>query len=225
MAIASKKLEWWRLMFKINTIPKYASSVFEGEGLATRRDVDWWIDLFIIDMIIRPLVKKEKFDEWRLHRRWAQDESGHICSLLVKCSPGMAKKLVRAIEQSKYFKILKKSKTFFRDFDCLIQPPNADEFPDEITACWPIFMQGVSTFFLAYIEELHKKLKDQKVEKPTTASTLVGYRSYYKEMNGYLGSHWHWYGCHAFFHHINAIFGYEHLQVQFREYTGMVGNV
>ena len=190
-----------------------------GQKELTRHDVHWWLDLFIFDNIFRYVLKKEadNITAWRLHRRWTTDATGHACSLYCLCDKETALYIQKSIARSKFFKMLQSS-WYFRAFEHKIED-FSDEWPKALRKSWPLFAQGLSEFFLEY-------MRDSKVVGGRKAcKSLLDYQPHYETMLKDMNKDWYWFGRHAFFHHINGMFAYEHLQISFVELGGIVGSV
>jgi hypothetical protein len=82
-------------------------------------------------------------------------------------------------------------------------------WPASVRNSWPYFIMGVSLMWLELVE--------QTVD-PHELASRRGIRDrleYYKEMNERITALWRQVGRHALFHHINAIYGYEPLEILF----------
>jgi len=90
----------------------------------------------------------------------------------------------------------------------------------ELQKSWPYYINGVSQMLL----ELMRHLKTQvpgKMPSITSNPPLNEVESFYIDLNNRLMAAWQNEGSHAFFHHINALFGHVPLIAQPRTITGM----
>jgi hypothetical protein len=174
---------------------------------------DFSIHSLIADRILRTVIDQHR-DEitlWRFHRRAARDSAGHRFSLLFLSSDDAAQQIhqeiisnpltVRLISQSTILSIDLANK---QSADTgLIAATSDPSWSLEIQRSWPYFIQGLSESWLELIAQIRRN-NSNAGEVPE-----AGLLEYYQRLNKTLSAQWTEHGRHAYFHHTNAIFGYE----------------
>lgn len=189
-----------------------------------------WIDIFIIDKIIREVICKKKVDIqlWRIHRRWKNDGSGHEFTLDCFTKEQTANSIEKLIRESEPFKILQENSLLADDLNKVPNGKNihdiADDestiaWPEELKRSWPYYINGCCKMFLDLIELLRNSSHTDVEEKG-----ISKLESFYTEINNRLIKVWQEHGSHAFFHHINAIFGYEPLLAKPSGFYGILAS-
>ena len=175
---------------------------------------DFSLHPLIAQKILRPVLQNPKLELplWRFHRRAAPDEAGHQFSFIFFSDHHTATKVFNQIEASPLItQLLSESvlKTvIFTDKDSDnelgIESTSDPAWPMEIQQSWPWFIMGVSQSWLSLISAVEEN------EAPLVAQANVQQmRNYYENVNKKLSEQWTRFGRHAYFHHINALFGYE----------------
>lgn len=189
-----------------------------------------WIDIFIIDKIIREVICKKKVDIqlWRIHRRWKNDGSGHEFTLDCFTKEQTANSIEKLIRESEPFKILQENSLLADDLNKVPNGKNihdiaVDEstrgWPMELKKSWPYYIQGCCEMLLYLIESLNNKIQNDVDKKD-----ISKIESFYTELNNRLNIIWQHHGSHAFFHHLNAIFGYAPLLAEPRSFDGILAS-
>lgn len=179
-----------------------------------------WIDIFIIDKIIREVICKKKVDIqlWRIHRRWKNDGSGHEFTLDCFTKEQTANSIEKLIRESEPFKILQENSLLADDLNKVPNGKNVHDIADdestrgwplELKKAWPYYINGCCRMLLYLIEYLSK-------DKQIDGKNISKIENCYTKINNELTSIWQNNGSHAFFHHINAIFGYEPVILKMR---------
>lgn len=187
----------------------------------------WWLDLFVVDRLFREILSsnRERISLWRFHRRAGKDNSGHQLTLFCYMSEEDSKLINNVIQKSSTLKILK-DKGYLRDFlyeegGKDIENSSDGTWSIEIQKSWPYFIEGVSEMLLVIIDVIRISVADDlgfhtPLEDPNDIERL------YTKVNERLISLWQSEGSHAFFHHINALFGYTPLLAQPRNLAGFL---
>lgn len=183
-------------------------------GWPDNQEPKTWVDIFIIDRIVRDVISKKKseIDLWRIHRRWVRDERGH--ELRLDCFSGeeTGSLMEELIRENGCFKILKDNNLLAKDLAKGTGGSNIHDIADDISTrnwpmelkkSWPYYIQGCSKLFLYLIEFLTGSIQADFDDKD-----ISKIESYYTKLNNRISEIWQRDGSHAFFHHINAIFGY-----------------
>lgn len=184
---------------------------------------NWWIDIFLIDKLFRDILAKHRDDLelWRFHRRADDDDAGHQLSLLGYTEENISKSIEEIISKHESIKILLDNNLLKEnlkvELDARIEATSDGSWPIELQRSWPYFIMGVSEMILDLIGQL--KSAEIQIEDKTEISDV---KKYYIGLNERLTAVWHNEGSHAFFHHINALFGYIPLIVRPRQVSGFM---
>lgn len=173
-----------------------------------------WVDIFIIDRIVRDVISKKESELklWRIHRRSARDERGHELTLDCFTIEETGSLIEELIRENDSFKILKDNNLLAEDLVKGTGGSNIHDIADDISTrdwqmelkkSWPYYIQGCSKLFLYLIEFLKGNIQADFDDK-----NISKIESFYTELNNRISEIWQKHGSHAFFHHINAIFGY-----------------
>ena len=175
----------------------------------------FFLDLAVIDLLLWPamkarLVRPGLIKQWRFHRRYEDDKTGHQLSLIVKTNPDVARTLFDNVHEQDYFKWMEDDgliiETSFIDKGKRHRSDVADPgWPRELQDSWGFFAQGASKFLAILVDNI----VDGRF--PTGANEIV---DLYCNVEVTLGDIWSRYGQHAFFHHISAMFGYMPLVIK-----------
>jgi len=180
---------------------------------------DFSKNLILAHEVLAPLLTRHS-DEillWRFHRRAARDAAGHQFSFIFYSTPEAARAIYADISSNPVVKELLKSGDLVAvKLDDTTRPQRATisatsdhNWPASIQKSWPYFIMGVSLMWL--------DLAEQTVDPHELASRrgIWDRLEYYKEITSRITALWKQVGRHAFFHHINAIYGYEPLEILF----------
>lgn len=180
---------------------------------------DFTVDLLLAHAVVGPVLKAHSrdIDWWRFHRRAARDPAGHRFSFLFYAEPAVAAEIFAAISGRR---ILQEtldadwvvsvdyddpSQSHQRDIEALSDP----NWSPAMQRNWPYFIMGVSSLWLALIDDLMGSESDADTEMDLTAR-MEAYRAVASELNAL----WYEEGQHALLHHLNAIFGYEPIRIR-----------
>lgn len=196
---------WWYARFKMDW----------GDG----RRADFSQNLIIAHEVISPLLVRysDEIGLWRFHRRASHDEAGHQFSFIFYTTPDAARRVFEYIGGAPVVKGLLESGDLLKlILDDPARPQRASiaatsdpNWPDSIQNSWPYFIMGVSLMWLDLLEQTVDP--DEIASQPGISVRL----DYYREVNDELTALWKRVGRHAMFHHINAIYGYEALELVF----------
>lgn len=180
---------------------------------------DFSQNLIIAHEVVAPMLVRysDEIVLWRFHRRAARDEAGHQFSFIFYAAPAAAQNIFNEIRASTLVEDLLNSGDLIelrlddpsRPQKASIAATSDSNWPETIQNSWPYFIMGVSLMWLDLLEQL---------VDPGRISSLQGISErldYYKDANEELTDLWKQTGRHALFHHINAIYGYEPLELVF----------
>ena len=85
-------------------------------------------------------------------------------------------------------------------------------WPTIIQKSWPYFIMGVSQTWLGMISQ-----KADELGEDVSGATLYAYEKLYRRVAESVDEMWRHDGRHAFFHHLNALFGYKPLVIYERK--------
>ncbi len=188
-------MKWHGFLFKIST----------SEGQAP----EWWVDIFLADTIVRHLLSEHGADItiWRVHRRAANDDIGHKFTFFAYVEDEVAEVLRQAVTEHESLRLLRDT-GLLKEYSNNEIGPNIDStsdpnWPKEIKRAWPYFIQGVSHMILDLVAQLR-----EQIDSSDDVSEIAQAKRVYSEVHQQLCTLWQLEGSHAFFHHINALFGY-----------------
>ena len=180
---------------------------------------DFSQNLIIAREVIAPLLIRHdgKIMLWRFHRRAAHDEAGHQFSFIFYATPAAAKAVYDDIRADSVVEALQSSGDLIelklddpavprRNGIAGASDPN---WPQSIQNSWPYFIMGVSLMWLDLVAQ------SVDVDELDVRSTIPARLGYYREVHDRITRLWKQVGRHALFHHINAIYGYEPLEITF----------
>ena len=189
----------------------------QWENQSERADFSW--HPMIADRILRPVIETHSraMPLWRFHRRAAADAAGHQFSFIFYGTPETAAEIRDAVESNDLVHRLLKTgilKTvIFSDgqSDGVSEKEATSDpaWPPEVQRSWPYFIMGVSQSWLDQIAQLRQSFPGSSENSNPDHGDLETLLEYYMVLNDRLNSQWTRYGRHAYFHHINALFGYE----------------
>jgi hypothetical protein len=183
----------------------------------------WWIDLFLFDTIVREclIANAKDIDIWRIHRRGQDDATGHKFSFLYYSSKEVFKTIESSITDHGVVKVLQKA-NFLRDLSHVeigakIEATSDNKWPLPLQKTWPYYIMGVSQMALELVDNLR--------HSPRPAYDVVSINdceTYYTLIMNRFIEVWQNWGSHAFFHHINAVFGFMPVVAQPRQVSGVL---
>ena len=190
---------WWYARFRI--------AWPEGE------EPDWSMGALIADRVVAPVLKTERgsIELWRFHRRAVRDQAGHAFSFIFYATPESAQRIYQAIECSPQLDALRADQSVvwvgFDDTSSVARPAVKDvsdpAWPEIIQQSWPQYIMGASQMWLELVQAL--AATEDKVHKDE--------RAHYHAVQDQLDQLWADEGRHVFLHHLNALFGYQPIQI------------
>lgn len=206
IAEAKQNHYWWYARFKF----------IWDENSET---VDFSKNLIIAHQLINPVLRdnNENIELWRFHRRAARDKAGHQFSFIFYATPETARQVFAQIENhsliSKLIEhhILEQIKL---DNPDIPKRPHIEDTSDKswsknLQQSWPYYIMGISVMWL---DLLNREIDENKL---ASHPSIPAQMEYYQSVNAVLTRLWKEQGKHAFYHHINAIFGYEPMEIRF----------
>ena len=196
-------LHWWRARFV--------------RQLAAEEKPRWVSDLMVADLIIEPVLGEfaSSLALWRFHRRAGHDGGGHAFSFIFYADRQTAGQVFAMIAASPDLARLKENGLIDKYENDLsrenqLSAPGAtsdSNWSPALQEVWPAYIMGASVTWLGLI--------NQYIEARGAAERdFAELVSAYEKVNQALGDLWRNEGQHAFLHHLNALFGYEPLQLQ-----------
>ena len=180
-------------------------------------EINWGMDLLIAHAVVSPVLVKHinNITYWRFHRRAARDDAGHQFSFIFYSKPEIASIIYSELAKSNllmeaYEANLIKS-VLFDNPDHLILA-NVEDTSDPrwspgLQRNWPSFIMGTSSLWLGLID-------DSMQDYPGNYTDIHLLLQNYREVDDKITGTWRTEGQHALLHHLNAIFGYEPLQIR-----------
>jgi hypothetical protein len=196
---------WWYARFEMDW----------GEG----QRPDFSQNLIVAHEVIAPVLARhsDQILLWRFHRRARHDAAGHQFSFIFFSTPQAARTIYDDISSNPVVESLLKSGNLIAlKIDDTSWPHRAGisatsdaSWPEPIQNSWPYFIMGVSLMWLDLVE--------QEVDPDELGSrrSISARLEYYREIEEQITALWKRVGRHALFHHINAIYGYEPLEMVF----------
>jgi hypothetical protein len=205
MQVDQQGLYWWYARFEMDW----------GE----ERRADFSQNLIIAHEVVAPLLLRysDEIELWRFHRRAAHDVAGHQFSFIFYASPEAARAIFDAISASALVDELLDSGDLValklddpgRPQRSSIAGTSDSSWPRRVQNSWPYFIMGVSLMWLDLLEQTVDR------EALGALTDIPGRLEYYRKVHEDITALWKEVGRHALFHHINAIYGYEPLELVF----------
>jgi len=176
---------------------------------------DWRVDLLLADAVIKPVLHdhRQQIRYWRFHRRALRDDAGHQFSFIFYADKETADRVYTALTSDTLTgrlvekNILQKVVTDSLENNHLsgVQDTSDKNWSETLQNAWPAYIMGVSDMWLHLIE--------QNVEHSSPDTGVDDLLSRYGSANDRITALWQNEGQHAFLHHLNAIFGYEPMNI------------
>jgi hypothetical protein len=204
LAAEQPGLAWWQLRLKL------AWPEDELPDLSTH--------LLVAEQLILPAIvaHEQQLPLWRVHRRAARDDAGNQFSLIFYADEATAEQIreqvfsdpltLWLIDQSLIVqtRFQKRTQTELGQLEQTSDP----SWPMDIQRSWPYFIMGVSQTWMMLVQEVSR---EQGLEGDASYSELL---THYQQVDKKLDAQWEEYGQHAYLHHLNAVFGYQPLQIK-----------
>jgi hypothetical protein len=176
---------------------------------------DWAVDLFLAHSVFAPVLTElgSNMPRWRFHRRAVRDEDGHRFSFIFYTDFDTAIQVNELLENNSMLKqalaegILK---LFYCNSPDDEDRPGVEDTSDpawseSLQRSWPAYIMGVSSMWLALVND--------SVGDVNNESTMDEILAQYRLANEQVTATWRTEGQHALLHHLNAIFGYQPLNL------------
>lgn len=194
---------WWRCNFQI---------IWPDEA-----EINWEMDLLLAHAVVAPILVEQidGITYWRFHRRAARDATGHQFSFLFYSKPEVATLIFTEITRSI---LLQEAYDANLIKLVLIDDPNDRQLPHvedtsdhnwspALQRNWPSFIMGASSLWLGLIDDFMQNY-------PQDHTDIHQLLQRYQEVDKKISETWRTEGQHALLHHLNAIFGYNPLQIR-----------
>lgn len=203
-AVPSADAFWWYLRFRMDWP--------EGTPPA------WHMDPLLADQVVRPVLERRQADIalWRFHRRAARDGAGHQFSFIFHATPETARNVFAEVGASPALgsaRAAGRVAAVLQDDPLNPSRPGRGDTGDPawsaaLRTAWPDYLMGASRAWLSLVSQMAASV-------PPAASDFADVEAAYKDANASVTAVWREEGRHAFLHHLNALFGYEPLQMRF----------
>lgn len=195
----------------------YASFKLAWDGQAETLDLSK--DLIIAHQLINPVLRdmNKNIKLWRFHRRAANDNAGHQFSFIFYADPQTAAQIFMHINHNPLTRQLIEEKIIAKVKLDNPEIPKRSKIEDtsdkswskNLQRSWPYYIMGVSVMWLDLLN------REIDADKLAALASVTARMKYYHSVNANLTMLWKTQGEHAFYHHINAIFGYEPMEIRF----------
>jgi len=180
-------------------------------------DPRWFLDLLAADRLIKPVLVQHRhtIGLWRFHRRAVRDASGHQFSFRFFSDLDTARRIFAQMQANPLIAELCAARLvddmLFADLqgepDTAVGATSDPIWSDELQSAWPHYIMGVSAMWL---ELIHQSAGDVSPPAESTEALLA----YYRNLDMRVNEIWRNEAQHAFFHHLNALFGYQPLMIR-----------
>jgi hypothetical protein len=174
----------------------------------------WYIGTLIGGEIIAPVFERHYQDIliWRVHRRAANDDYGHVFSFIFYSSAAGAQRIYADLEKNPVLQRLRQegrvTKVGFDDTSTISRPRIEDtsdrHWSLSVQQTWPALAMGASRMWLDLVGEVADKHTDEQ-----------DLEQRYKEVQQDVNDIWAKQGQHAVLHHISGIFAYQPLLITY----------
>ena len=204
---------FFALLIKIFEMASWQVFRFQIESPKIRNP-HWWIDILLLDTVVRSCVAKygREFLLWRIHRRAAEDKTGHQFSFYCYVDDAKTSEITAFVESQKAIEIIQ-THGLLRGFssDIIgeeIEAASDRNWTDPVQKTWPYFIMGVSEMLLHLLDEVRQAPTPSLIE--SDKSML---QRYYTDLHERVNEVWLHQGSHCFLHHLGALFAYKPIVV------------
>jgi hypothetical protein len=186
-----------------------------------------WIDIFLIEdfaKTILPLLDSK--EPWRFHRRSNNDEALHQLTFYYRGDEILRASIVGKLIRLWSVDRLKEAGLLIEENHaeiCDVRLISDPSWPFVIQMAWPYFIKGVCEMFVKLIprsETIDECM--MLLSQPENRLELSKIKKIYELKNQLLQAMYKEFGCHAFFHHIGAVFGGSKVNLGVTEVVGVV---
>lgn len=212
--MTSLQLQWHAVSFKIRMLN-------DSHEYKTINQADSPLHSLIANEILGPIIERLEEDivVYRFHRTFNQAEKSHPFRLKLYGPLSLGSAVGEYIQRHGLYQEVKALGLLElmenEDIACQavngetqMKDDNDSSWPDEIKEVWPCYIHGVSRAWLGLVRLFADKEKE-KVPHVTFKQKI----DLYTKVNGLVAERWISCGCPAMLHHLNAVFGYKHIQV------------
>lgn len=197
---------WYRFCFRFH--------------LADGNNPRWWLDLAILDTVVRRVLAEERADLefWRVHRRSdPRDDTGHQFTFLAYTHEAVAERIDRTMQHSELLHTLEAAQ-LLREYQLvreggddihLVEGTSDKNWPTEIRRAWPYYIMGASWMLLDLVRQLKRG-----TETPESSKGIGALEIHYDRIATLMAGMWQKYGSRAYLHQLNALFAYQPLVVR-----------
>ena len=174
----------------------------------------WYIGTLIGGEIIAPVFERhfQDIQIWRVHRRAAMDDSGHVFSFIFYSSAAGAQRIYAELKKNPVLHRLRQEGLVTRvgfDDTSRISRPRLEDTSDRnwslsVQHTWPALAMGASRMWLDLVGEVADRHVDQQ-------DLVQRYIKIHEEIN----TIWAQQGQHAVLHHLSGIFAYQPLLITY----------
>ncbi len=178
----------------------------------------WELDPMIANEVLAPLLRsfEDDISFWRIHRRAAQDTTGHQLSLHFYATAQTARKLSETIDNEPLLAELWESNLLRKVIHDDPQAGSSSVFSSTsdpnwtktLQQAWPPFMMGASITWLSLVQQRAHEFGAHK------AHNVDELQEIYKQVERKVALSWSRQGQHAFLHHLSGLFGYHPLNLK-----------
>ena len=174
----------------------------------------WYLGTLIGGEVVAPVFDRHHQDIliWRVHRRAANDDYGHVFSFIFYSSAASAQTIYAALEKSPVLERLRQegkvTRVKFDDTSKITRPRIEDtsdrHWPLSVQQTWPALAMGASRMWLDLVGESAARHADE----PDLEQRYIDVQ---QEINDI----WATQGQHAVLHHLSGIFAYQPLLIRY----------
>lgn len=180
-------------------------------------DPRWHTDLILAHKVLAPIIAQHRdgIGLWRFHRRAARDQAGHQFSFIFYAPPQIARQVFDRLNSDPFLDEMKAGGVLLQahcDDTASVAKPHPEDTSDRrwslpVQRSWPYYIMGVSEMWLRMISEIVEQ--HPPAMRPRSLQEDL---AFYRKVEESVTAAWKKEGCHAYLHHLNAIFGYEPLR-------------
>ena len=180
----------------------------------------FYYDPLLAEQVVAPVLAshRQQITLWRFHRRAVRDKGGSVFSFIFYSDAATAEKVMHDIRHSRILKDMLQENLLARvHYDGLnkrkylaIDATSDKHWPGEIQDTWPYYIMGVSESWLALVKQISAETGVDEAN-----GSIPDLVEKYRDVSGKINKLWLKNGRHAYFHHLNALFGYAPLEVRF----------
>ena len=181
-----------------------------------QNEPETWVDLFLLDQVVPALVAllEAKEDHWCIHRRWMNDNDGHVFRLECHSDESRTGNLSKTLDGHPALQVMRPLLLEWpikrEEGGAVLATGNSHWLPRTKSA-YPVFIQRVCQTFCEVLDELKAEVPSARPDctsQSAQAPSLQSVRDYYSALESKVDELWYGDGADAFFHMTHAVFGY-----------------